>query len=436
MKGPSDEEREALLDALGEVIHARGADFFLTAPLRTATPRDFPDEWAPDVEGVRLMALRLMRHAGLDGLDAEVIEQIDEDEEVGVEGPPSVGGQDRSFHREGAVAWFMGIEDGIALFGIEPSQLSDAEQLAGTVAHEVAHAYRRHHALVVEDRDLEEQLTDLTTVYLGFGVLTANAADRYRSSGGLDGAQIVTQWRRQQSGYLSAATMSFLLAAQVAVRAGGRAERRQVKAALELNQGAAFSEALGWLDDRIQAVRERLCVPPDPPPVRARDDAEARPMALERRPVLDGPGTSPSSGEEADARSRRNAGEPIFGVARSGMELVPAGLAGLVAGAAVGMFTGNGWALLVLPLACAAIQRWGFGLYCTGCDHRFGGSSPDTCPGCGGVLVRTLAHRGELSEAEERYWAERPGQRQNGRDLELEAEAEALATASSSAPEK
>jgi hypothetical protein len=72
------------------------------------------------------------------------------------------------------------------------------------MGHEVAHAYRSHHRLQVDDRDREELLTDLTTIYLGFGILSVNNSYRFRKSGSLEGSLAYTRWSTSSSGYLFA----------------------------------------------------------------------------------------------------------------------------------------------------------------------------------------------------------------------------------------
>jgi len=84
------------------------------------------------------------------------------------------------------------------------------------LAHEVAHAYRHAHELRISDYEVEERLTDLTTIFLGFGVLTVNASQRFRSgTSGVGGSW----YSRSEGGYLSMQSMSYLLAARVVARA-------------------------------------------------------------------------------------------------------------------------------------------------------------------------------------------------------------------------
>jgi hypothetical protein len=101
-------------------------------------------------------------------------------------------------------------------FGCSDRQLEEAgEGLVGVMAHEVAHAYRAFHGLVHHDRDVEEHLTDLTTVYLGFGIFTVNNTFRSRSytHGTLGSGHSMSQ-----AGYLSPEAMSYLFAVQILCR--------------------------------------------------------------------------------------------------------------------------------------------------------------------------------------------------------------------------
>src|SRR5687768_4896596 len=105
----------------------------------------------------------------------------------------------------------MGIEDGVCRFGVSDATLSDAEMLIGTLGHEAAHAYREHHGLVVVSRDVEEQLTDLTTIYLGFGFFTLQSSFQFKT-GHYDTSGQRLLYERKMLGYLRPGHLAFLLA--------------------------------------------------------------------------------------------------------------------------------------------------------------------------------------------------------------------------------
>lgn len=113
----------------------------------------------------------------------------------------------------------------------------------------MAHTWREVHGLTTADRDIEERLTDLTTVYLGFGLLTTNGAYLYRAGGVYEGTKAYTQWSHTRGGYLGPEAMSFLLAVQVKARGLGWFARRRLAGQLETNQAAFFRWALGKLGD-------------------------------------------------------------------------------------------------------------------------------------------------------------------------------------------
>lgn len=391
---PPEDERRALLDALAELVDRRGPEPLLTWPILFATPEHFPDDWTPDLDGVRLMLLRLMQYAGLGELDAQVEVFVDEDR-----GPALLDGVAGEYsHRwHGTAAWFHSIQEKTCVFGVELSQIADPEQLVGVLAHEVAHAYRAHHGLVIDDQEYEEQLTDLTTVFLGFGVLTANAADRSRSSGELNGAMVTHRWQREQAGYLSPASMAFLLAAQVIARGNDRATRRRVRGALETNQASSFGGAVSWLARREDEVRRQLgarrgvTARPAPAPIRTTfprvGDEEASP------PQLEG---------EQDAPQPR---APVFRYRLSGFRLVGRMLFAALVGVVMAIPLKSLWTLAVLPALWFAAERWMFRPLCSGCDARVGASA-SVCDGCDGVVAGNIDRLRDRHDAEDRYWAE------------------------------
>jgi hypothetical protein len=251
------DERGWLLDALADLVDARGAETFLTSRILEPTSHDFPDPFEPTEAGVRVLLQRLMTHAGLGQLDVDLdtFSQPDVVRELDDRGGASRWGHD------GAAAWFAGIgEDGCCHFGIAEERIGDEPvTLVAALCHEVAHAWRSFHGLAIEDRELDERLTDVTTVYLGFGLLTTNGAYLYRQGGEFTGTHAVTRWSHARAGYLPAQAMSFLLAAQVKARGLGWLARRRLARRLEPNQAADFAWAYRRLPE-AEALRGALGV--------------------------------------------------------------------------------------------------------------------------------------------------------------------------------
>src|SRR5258708_24766572 len=160
----------------------------------------------------------------------------------------------------GTAGWFAGIRDGRAFFGLHVRQFSDPEAAAGVLAHEVAHAWRKHHHLVLDDREKEEHLTDVTTVALGFGILTTNNTDRYRSSG----TWSRTAWNMSSGGSLTPQARSWLLALWCKGR-GISGEARTIERHLEPNQRSYFRASIEELEFSGASARALLGVG-DPKP--------------------------------------------------------------------------------------------------------------------------------------------------------------------------
>jgi hypothetical protein len=183
-------------------LEARSSELDERLPHRarwlTPTPLDFPDRFVADIPSVKRIAARLLGHAGLGGREVIVV-AFDE--------------------RTDAFAYFESIDETAVRFGVRADITGDGMFLVSSLAHEVAHAFRRHHGLEVLDLDVEEELTDLTCVALGFGLLMANTTERHTSitSGSL-------RWTAHAAvGYLEVEDFAWLMA--VAARRSGMAPR-------------------------------------------------------------------------------------------------------------------------------------------------------------------------------------------------------------------
>lgn len=256
---PSQEDQEWLIDRTAVLLGRCGVEPFLCAPLLTPNDRCFPDRWSPDERGARILIKRLFAHALLSPLDAAVALYIPE-----TQADPFAHLTGQVTHR-GAAAWYAGTHEGIAHFAIDVRQLRDPVGVVGILCHEVAHAWRNHQGIVEEDRSQEELLTDLTTLYLGFGILSANASYRYHQSGQQVGALAYTEWSHHRTGYIPFQGMCFLLAAQALLC---EIPAKTVAGWLGTTQRASFLAAYEQLDP--DALIERLGLPEPSawPPVR------------------------------------------------------------------------------------------------------------------------------------------------------------------------
>lgn len=237
---PSVEERQWLTHALKKLIARRGAEILDTTPLVEPTNDWFPEPWAMTAAHGHRLAQRMMHYAGLGNLRVTLSAY-----------EPVIDDPDNPPWDAKTAGWFAGIADGRAYFGLHVDQFSDPEAAAGVMAHEVAHAWRAYHRLGVDDREKEELLTDVTTIVLGFGILSTNNTDRYRSSGDYS----ETRWSVSSAGYLPPQAMAYLLALWCAAR-GRPPERKAIERHLEPNQRGFFRAAMEEL--REQDVRALL----------------------------------------------------------------------------------------------------------------------------------------------------------------------------------
>ena len=95
---------------------------------------------------------------------------------------------------------------GRGLIRIDPAQVGDRARLVAIAAHELCHELLLGQGGVPgADGEDHEPLTDLLTVYTGFGVFTANAAFDFQ-------AYNLGGWRTRTLGYLNEAMFGYALA--------------------------------------------------------------------------------------------------------------------------------------------------------------------------------------------------------------------------------
>ncbi len=405
---PPPEDQQALTAELRALLGVRGQPEFLHAPLVRATPEFFPDQWRADLAGATVMLHRMLALAGLGGLPTRVVlDDADGHTQEQVEAPRPPG-HDETW--SGAAAWFAGRVDGALLFGVFEAELDDAEQLAGVLAHEVAHAWRLHHGLLDEDPDVEEELTDLTAVVLGFGVLVTNNAWRLRRSQHLEGAAIYSRTRTTRTGYLPPGALAWVVGLQLAVRRSPAAEVRQVLAALEPMQREVVQRAHAGLEG--EAASRELGLPPPSqwpgwrpptlPQTRSLPPAVARPLPppaglIEAPPAI-------------AFRVRTGLTAPLF-------------VLSLVVGLLLCIPAGSWWPAL-LPGVAALKRRWWPAWSCSS-TRCYGGLSADSerCGACGARIVGAIDERRDRFDAERDYLRRTAERDALEEDLALESEA-------------
>jgi len=290
--------------------------------------------------------------------------------------------------------------------------------MAGVMAHEVAHAYRAHHGLVVDDTDEEELLTDLTTIYLGTGILTANVSFTQRTERDL------TSWTRteRRAGYLTPQGFVFALAAQLVARDLDQKDQRRLLKHLERDQRSMADIAAAELWERQETVIRSLRLE------RAGDGTE-RPLTDILLPLPDygAPAVTVLSRPGPDARGEGdrhrlvdNEGQPVFRTPSSHASMYTVlgtllGLGLLMLLSALG-HPFAGWPGVIALIAGGALF---------GARRRYDKcSDPECsmllppgavlCPRCRGSIIGTAATSTERMEAAEAWRRARRASRRTG----------------------
>jgi len=400
---PETSEQDRLLAGLARLIALRGHEHFLECPIVLPVAASFSPGSTRDLRGAGRLAFDLLSYARLTDLDLRL--------QGYRKRPTQLAEGVRLKQAEGqnhAAAWFAGIKDGVCVFGLELGGLRSDHTLTAALAHEVTHAYRQEHGLVVQDRDAEEQLTDLTAVYLGFGIFLLNAS-RLMSTGGYSESGERLAYERQSLGYLSPAQFALLLSAQVVARGASSNEVKTILKHLSPNQARLFGLGVAQLGADMPGLRARLGIPidletPKPWPVILPSDDEAD-SAIE---IVE---------SEAKPALSNVAGPVAFRVLQT--QTLPMCLAGLFMSFILGIvldFRGNAWFILLgvggaLFAFAGSLRRAD---WCSGCRARV--SADDSrCAKCELWIVSAINRYDERLAAEENYEAERAKQHQAAR---------------------
>jgi hypothetical protein len=293
-----------MLKLLAIIRQRRGTEALLRAPLLAPIPDHFPDRWSGDVLSVRRVVRRLAHYAGLNLERVRVRPwRADADGNLPAGGPAVAA--------EGNV-WFRGVDaDGTLNFGVDVQQVDNPEITASASARAVAHAWlaSAEPAIRVDASRLQLAI-DVTTVVLGFGVLTTQAAIAHHvgASSGMS-----SQRKTTRLGVAGPVSMAFLLALHCTLRNVGPRAQRQIASLLRPNPATFFQASMSALAPSSEALSARFDLPPAderPPqfPLSAFTGALAEPEPLEEDAAM----------QPAEDQVRgMNTGKPVFRIERS-----------------------------------------------------------------------------------------------------------------------
>lgn len=336
----------------------------------------FPEPWKATRGGVEALLRRLVWHAG--GLGERTVTLRDE--------------------RLGAPPTEQKPQTRVELTEVTQKSLAftvgfiGEDDIVGTLAHEIGVAFAALHRpdeadpyrtqeqpviAVDADRDLERG--SIATVYLGLGVLAANAAfQQYSSRLGVDAYQ-PTVYEVHRAGYAKMSDLAFLIAVQAIVR--GERSAPPGLGAPQRDEVTAWMETLAGQE---RALRERLGVG-------VAESVSERPKPVRFLDV--------------------DLGEDVAPVKRNGFRWATnrTGI-GMMAGLAVGV----GLAVAAAPsqLAFWSISLVGVGagsvlgqrvrvIRCSNCATVIGDGAP-SCRKCGSTMRGDIARLADRLEAEER----------------------------------
>lgn len=389
---PLPERRDRLAAGFANLVRKQGFERLVQAPLLRADEKCFPDEFALTRRGVGRLIRRILAYAGLGHLKVE----LEVDSAVHVD----EAGNEIASAEYVPPAWFEGIEGSVCRFGIDVRIARDPDQLVAILCHEVAHAYREQHGLRTPTRDVEEALTDLTTIYLGFGLLTTNATFRYTTRGETRGGHAITYRNLTRAGYLDPGEMSLLLALYAVARQSSPTQLRKIRAELGATQAELFDEALAWFSGEGREYVEQLALPPRaewPPELGIEeacvslagvDDLPDTPL-FDERPL----GKDVNKGHRVYRIERRRTWVGLlvgFPFALIAWGLMPFGEVGNTALFLATLFTAGAMGWYIRTYECAG----------AGCDARLE-AEDSHCPLCGGVVVGTVRNRMDRMAREE-----------------------------------
>jgi hypothetical protein len=211
-----------------------GANHLTDGELVLPTSEYFPDPYDRSEEALRLIFERVARLMHIDPADIDVTMFASTDDATRSLVPFSSGDS------SGAGGLYFHDPTIRPHISVNESQLKDPMTLVAVLAHELGHVILLRPGLVGREEPDMEPLNDLLTVFLGFGIFTANASFRFHQYTNNDSQG----WSVRRLGYLSEELFGYALARFAFERGEINPEWRSF---LETNIAVYMKRSSKWL---------------------------------------------------------------------------------------------------------------------------------------------------------------------------------------------
>jgi len=244
----TDDERLWIDQGFHRLERFLGRKRMLQARVVLPTPGDFPDPYDKSPAAAERLFARTCTYMQVDRNQLTLEIFSDETEELQEIVPHWNGGSNGCagfYAHDGDSKEERGRKQ--RLVAIRGTHLKDPLCLVAVMAHELGHVILLGGGLIISKTADHEPLTDLLTVFLGFGVFNANAAGRFKQFQD----ERHQGWSMQRLGYLSEEVYGYALARFACERGEGKTEWEKH---LSTNVRTYYKRSRTWLADNSAGV--------------------------------------------------------------------------------------------------------------------------------------------------------------------------------------
>ncbi len=241
----SEEQRQWVDEGFRRLERLLGRRRMIEAQVVEPTAEDFPDPYDKTLEAAEALFSRVCGYMRIHRHSIEFEIFPDETEELREVLPSwsNHGGKRAAglyMHAHEQEREHSG-RDGRMVVAIRSTMLKDPTSFVATAAHELGHVILLGGKLMSGSTEDHEPMTDLLTVFLGFGIFTANSAARFQQFQ----SDRRIGWSMQRLGYLPEKVFGYALAKFATERNESKAEWARH---LTPNVRSDFKQSVRWLE--------------------------------------------------------------------------------------------------------------------------------------------------------------------------------------------